>query len=68
MHMHSSNDHKSQRMRLACLGNYEPSAAFLIRLGEALRSDPHHPRDLSPAELRIVAKDLVAAFYVVLFD
>jgi hypothetical protein len=37
-------------------------------LGEALRNDPVNPRDLSPAELRVVAKDLVAAFYVVLFD
>lgn len=68
MHMHSSSDYIAPRLRSACLGNYEPSAAFLVRLGEALRNDPVNPRDLSPAELRVVAKDLVAAFYVVLFD
>lgn len=68
MRMHSSVSNKSRHWRGACIGNYEPSPVFLSRLHEALRNDPVTPRDLSPSELRVVAKDLVAAFSAVILD
>lgn len=50
------------------MGNYEPSTEFLLRLSQAFRNDPVAPRELSPVELRMVAKTLIAAFNAVLFD